>query len=69
MPVGLVKFFNGKQGFGAIAQAGGGPDVFVHVTAVERAGLGGLVTGQSVAFDIVSDKESGSSAATNLRIS
>jgi cold shock protein len=47
MPVGLVKFFNGKQGFGAIAQAGGGPDVFVHVTAVERAG-------QRVAFDIVS---------------
>jgi CspA family cold shock protein len=69
MPVGLVKFFNGKHGVGSIAQAGGGPDVFVHITALERAGLGGLVAGQRVAFDILSDKDSGSSAATNLRTS
>jgi CspA family cold shock protein len=69
MPVGVVKFFIGKQGVGAIAQEGGGPDVFVHITALERAGFGGLIAGQRVVFDIISDRASGSSAAINLRIS
>jgi cold shock protein len=66
MPTGTVKFFSGKQGFGAITHDAGGPDVFVHVTAVERARMGGLIAGQRVSFDVIVDQASGSSAATNL---
>ena len=67
MATGTVKFFNGQKGFGFIAQDGGGPDVFVHVSAVERAGMRGLVEGQKVTFDIEADRKSGKSAATNLQ--
>jgi CspA family cold shock protein len=62
-----VKFFNGQKGFGFIAQDGGGPDVFVHVSAVERAGMRGLVEGQKLTFDIEADRKTGKSAATNLQ--
>lgn len=67
MATGTVKFFNSTKGFGFIEQTGGGPDVFVHVSAVERAGLPGLVEGQKLTFDIENDRRSGKSAATNLQ--
>jgi CspA family cold shock protein len=67
MATGTVKFFNGQKGFGFIAQDGGGPDVFVHVSAVERAGMRGLVEGQKITFDIAADRKTGKSAATNLQ--
>jgi CspA family cold shock protein len=60
MATGTVKFFNSQKGFGFIQQEGGGPDVFVHVSAVERAGLRGLVEGQKVSFDIEADRRSSS---------
>ena len=65
MATGTVKFFNGQKGFGFIAQEGGGPDVFVHVSAVERAGMRGLVEGQKISYDVVSER--GKSAASNLQ--
>ena len=68
MATGTVKFFNSQKGFGFIAQDNGGPDVFVHVSAVERAGMRGLAEGQKVTFDIEADRKSGKSAATNLQI-
>lgn len=67
MAQGTVKFFNAQKGFGFIVQDNGGPDVFVHVSAVERAGLTGLVEGQKVSFDIQADQRSGKSAAANLQ--
>jgi CspA family cold shock protein len=67
MPVGTVKFFNTTKGFGFISPDGGGKDVFVHVTAVERAGMGTLREGQKVSFDTETDRRSGKTAATNLR--
>ncbi|MBI4275611.1 MAG: cold-shock protein [Rhizobiales bacterium] len=67
MAQGKVKFFNAQKGFGFIVQDNGGPDVFVHVSAVERAGMTGLVVGQQVSFDIEADRRSGKSAATNLQ--
>ena len=67
MATGTVKFFNGQKGFGFIVQDGGGPDVFVHVSAVERAGMRGLVEGQKLSFDIEADRKTGKSAATNLQ--
>ena len=67
MATGTVKFFNGQKGFGFIAQEGGGPDVFVHVSAVERAGMRGLAEGQKITFDVEADRKSGKSAATNLQ--
>jgi cold shock protein len=67
MAKGTVKFFNAQKGYGFIAQDAGGPDVFVHISAVERAGLSSLVEGQKVSFDIEADRRSGKSAATNLQ--
>jgi CspA family cold shock protein len=67
MASGTVKFFNSQKGFGFIQQDGGGPDVFVHVSAVERAGMRGLAEGQKLQFDIEADRKSGKSAATNLQ--
>jgi cold shock protein len=64
---GTVKFFNAQKGYGFIAQDGGGPDVFVHISAVERAGMRGLIEGQKVTFDVEADRRSGKSAATNLQ--
>jgi len=67
MAQGTVKFFNAQKGFGFIVQDNGGPDVFVHISAVERAGLRGLAEGQKVSFDIEADRRSGKSAAANLQ--
>ena len=67
MATGTVKFFNTQKGYGFIQPDDGGKDVFVHISAVERAGLGTLNEGQKVAFDVVADRRSGKSAADNLR--
>ena len=67
MATGTVKWFNSQKGFGFIAPDGGGPDVFVHVSAVERAGLRGLNEGQKISFEIVADRKSGKSSADQLR--
>jgi cold shock protein len=67
MATGTVKFFNAQKGFGFIVQDGGGPDVFVHISAVERAGMSNLVEGQKLSFDIETDPRKGKSAAANLR--
>lgn len=66
MSNGTVKFFNSTKGFGFIEQDGGGADVFVHISAVERAGMRGLVEGQKLSFDIVKDNRNGKSSAENL---
>jgi cold shock protein len=62
-----VKWFNGQKGFGFIQPDDGGTDVFVHISAVERAGLQGLNEGQKIAFDIVANRKTGKSSAENLR--
>lgn len=67
MNSGVVKFFNAAKGFGFIEQTNGGQDVFVHISAVERAGMQSLSEGQKVSFDIVEDRRSGKSAADNLQ--
>jgi CspA family cold shock protein len=67
MNIGTVKFFNATKGFGFIAPDNGGNDVFVHISAVERAGMRSLVEGQKVSFDVVTDNRSGRSAAENLQ--
>ena len=67
MPVGAVKFFNTQKGFGFIAPEGGATDVFVHATAVERAGLGTIVEGQKLQFEVVTDRRTGRSSADNLQ--
>ncbi|TKT69103.1 cold-shock protein [Aquamicrobium sp. LC103] len=67
MNIGTVKFFNPIKGYGFIAPDDGNPDVFVHISAVERAGLRSLAEGQKVSFDIVRDDRSGKSAAQNLQ--
>ncbi len=65
MATGTVKWFNAQKGFGFIQPDNGGPDVFVHISAVERAGLRGLNEGQKVSFEIVSER--GRNAASNLK--
>jgi len=67
MATGTVKFFNAKKGFGFIVQDNGGPDVFVHISAVERAGMHNLNEGQKLSFDVQADQRSGKSAAANLQ--
>lgn len=67
MTTGTVKWFNNQKGFGFIQQDSGGTDVFVHISAVERAGMGTLNEGQKVSFEIVADRRSGKSSAENLR--
>ena len=67
MNTGTVKFFNSTKGFGFIEQEGGGADVFVHISAVERAGMRTLVEGQKISFDIVKDERKGKSSAENLQ--
>ena len=67
MNKGTVKWFNSQKGFGFTQPESGNKDVFVHITAVERAGLSTLNEGQKVTFDIVADRQTGKSAAENLR--
>ena len=67
MNTGTVKFFNAAKGFGFIELGNGQPDVFVHISAVERAGMRSLVEGQKVSFDVVKDNRNGKSAAENLQ--
>jgi CspA family cold shock protein len=67
MSMGTVKWFNATKGFGFIQPDDGGQDVFVHISAVERAGLGSLHEGQKLSYEIVADRRSGKSAADNLR--
>ena len=67
MTTGTVKFFNSTKGFGFIELGNGQPDVFVHISAVERAGMRSLAEGQKVSFDIVKDARNGKSSADNLQ--
>lgn len=66
MATGTVKWFNATKGFGFIQPDAGGPDVFVHITAVERSGLGSLNEGQKVNYEVLQDRRTGKSAAGNL---
>jgi cold shock protein len=63
---GTVKFFNGERGYGFIKPDDGGRDVFVHITAVERAGLKSLMEGQRISFDVEPDKKGKGPKAVNL---
>ena len=67
MATGTVKWFNAMKGFGFIQPDAGGPDVFVHISAVERAGMRDLSDGQKIAYEVVADKRSGKSSADNLK--
>ena len=67
MPTGTVKWFNATKGFGFIQPSEGGKDVFVHITALERAGLRSLKDGQPVTFDIEAGRD-GRESATNLAL-
>ena len=67
MATGTVKWFNPTKGYGFIQPAGGGKDVFVHISAVERAGLSTLNEGQAIEFEIVENR--GKSSAENLKVS
>lgn len=67
MPVGTVKWFNSTKGYGFIQPEAGGPDVFVHISAVERAGMGTLNDGQKVTYEVHNDPKRGKSSAENLK--
>jgi len=69
MQTGVVKWFNAQKGFGFIQPESGGTDVFVHISAVERAGLRGLAEGQRVNYEILVDRRSGKSSADQLQVS
>ena len=66
MAVGTVKWFNAQKGFGFIQPESGGKDVFVHISAVERAGLGTLAEGQKVTYEVMNER--GKEAAGNLKV-
>ncbi|QIG52387.1 cold-shock protein [Nordella sp. HKS 07] len=66
MPVGTVKFFNSQKGFGFIQPEDGSKDIFVHISAVERANLGTLSEGQRVQFEAVTDRRTGKVSADSL---
>ena len=67
MATGTVKWFNIQKGFGFIQPDNGGTDAFVHISAVERAGLGSLNEGQKVEYELVADRRSGKMSADNLK--
>ncbi|WP_036260757.1 cold-shock protein [Methylocapsa aurea] len=68
MPTGTVKWFNSTKGYGFITPDNGGADVFVHISAVERAGLNGLQDGQKVSFEEERDPKKGKTSAINLKV-
>jgi CspA family cold shock protein len=68
MATGVVKWFNGQKGFGFIQPDDGGNDVFVHISAVERAGLSNLAEGQKLSYEVKLDTRRGKSSAENLRV-
>jgi CspA family cold shock protein len=68
MATGTVKWFNSQKGFGFIQPDQGGPDVFVHISAVERSGLRSLNDGQKISYELVQDKRSGKTSAGELRV-
>ena len=67
MSTGTVKWFNATKGFGFIQSDDGGPDVFVHISAVERAGMNDLHEGQKLSFDLADDRRSGEKSADKLQ--
>ena len=67
MDTGIVKWFNSQKGFGFIQPENGGKDVFVHISAVERAGMSSLSEGQKVSYEVVADRKTGKSSAESLR--
>lgn len=67
MPTGTVKWFNSTKGYGFIQPEDGSQDVFVHISAVERAGLRGLNEGQKVSYEVQRDQRSGKNSAENLK--
>lgn len=68
MPTGTVKWFNTDKGYGFIQPDAGGPDVFVHVTAVQRAGLTNLADGQKISYELATDRRSGKTSADDLKV-
>jgi cold shock protein len=68
MTTGVVKWFNGQKGYGFFQPDDGGKDVFVHISAVERAGLHNLAEGQKISFEVKVDPKRGKSNADNLRV-
>jgi CspA family cold shock protein len=68
MATGTVKWFNAQKGFGFIEPDGGGQDAFVHISAVERAGMSDLKEGQKISYDLEDDRKSGKKSAGNLKL-
>jgi CspA family cold shock protein len=68
MQTGKVKWFNAQKGFGFIEPEAGGNDVFVHISAVERAGLNGLAEGQRIGYELLADRRSGKMSADQLQL-
>ncbi|SDR49765.1 cold-shock DNA-binding protein family [Rhizobiales bacterium GAS191] len=67
MATGTVKWFNSQKGFGFIQPDGGGQDVFVHISAVQRAGMSDLQEGQKISYELEDDRKSGKKSAGNLK--
>ncbi|MBM1175061.1 cold-shock protein [Microvirga arabica] len=67
MATGTVKWFNDQKGYGFIQPDNGGKDVFVHISAVERAGLRGLAEGQKISYEVEADRRSGKESAVDLK--
>ncbi len=68
MSIGTVKWFNSQKGFGFVQPDDGGQDVFVHISAVERAGLTSLNEGQKISYELVADRRSGKSSADRIQL-